>query len=224
MHSFPNAPGKALLPACSAFDGWQRFAPKMRTFRYSIIDLMKTFLTALIALFLTLLSCCSRGQGGRQDSTVRKDTGMAAAPVSASAARQDDEEFNVFLLALGTAFVCVVLGATLAGSMLAILFLLSVFLLVSAGVLSVGILVGFYRRSVAAGFRTVLMIACIGGGVFCGGIAFWLINRIFDIHLRPLTAVLTGAFSGLVGGLLLGLVLFTIIRVFLNYCRKKLAF
>ena len=137
---------------------------------------------------------------------------------------QEDDEFNMFLLALGTAFVCIVLGATLAGSMLATLFLLSVFLLVSAGVLSVGVLVGFYRRSIAAGFRTVLMIVCIGGGMACGAVAFWLINRIFDIHLQPPTALLIGAFSGLVGGLLLGLVLFTIIRLFLNYCRKKMAF
>lgn len=196
----------------------------MRIFRYPITDLMKTLLTALFALLLTLLSCCSRGQGVRQDTAVRKDTGATAATVSASATRQDNEEFNVFLLALGTAFVCIVLGATLAGSMLATLFLLSVFLLVSAGVLSVGVLVGFYRRSIAAGFRTVLMIVSIGGGVFCGAIAFWLINRVFDIHLQPRTALLTGAFSGLVGGLLLGLVLFTIIRLFLNYCRKKLAF
>lgn len=183
---------------------------------------MKPFLTAFITLLLTLLSCCGRAQGGRQDTTVRVDTAVAAAAVAAT--RQDDEEFNVFLLALGTAFVCIVLGATLAGSMLATLFLLGVFLLVSAGVLSVGILVGFYRRSIAAGFRTVLMISCISGGVCCGAIAFWLINRVFDIHLQPLTALLVGAFSGLVGGLLLGLVLFTIIRLFLNYCRKKLAF
>jgi hypothetical protein len=198
---------------------------------------MKTLLTALIALSLLMLSACSKAQAPRQDTANRKDAATSpSVPASsatsptlpsstaASANRQDDEEFNVFLLALGTAFVCIVLGAALAGSMLATLFLLIVFLLVSAGVLSVGILVGYYRRSVAAGFRTMLMIACIGGGVCCGAIAFWLINRIFDIHLQPLTALLTGAFSGLVGGLLLGLVLFIIIRHFLDYCRKKLAF
>jgi hypothetical protein len=187
-----------------------------------LTDLMKTLHSALFVLFLVLLSCGSSAQGGRQDTTSRKDPG-ASAKVAVTATQPDDE-FNIFLLALGTAFVCIVLGATLAGSMLATLFLLGVFLLVSAGVLSVGVLVGFYRRSVAAGFRTVLMMVCIGGGICCGAIAFWLINRIFDIHLQPLTALLTGAFSGLVGGLLLGLVLYTIIRLFLNYCRKKLAF
>ena len=185
---------------------------------------MKTLLTALIAVFLTLLSCSSQEQGGRHDTATQKDTGATASSTLTSPTRPDDDEFNVFLLALGTAFVCIVLGATLAGSMLATLFLLGVFLLVSAGVLSVAILVGFYRRSMAAGFRTMLMIVCIGGGVCCGAVAFWLINRVFDIHLQPLTALLLGAFSGLVGGLLLGLVLFTIIRLFLNYCRKKLAF
>ena len=183
---------------------------------------MKSPLTAFIALVLTLLCYCGRAQGG-SDSTLHRDTARATAAVPASAAEEDDG-FDIFLMAVGTAFVCIVLGATLAGSMLATLFLLGVFLLVSAGVLSVGVLVGFYRRSIAAGFRTVLMIACIGGGISCGAVAFWLINRIFDLHLQPATALLIGAFSGLVGGLLLGLVLFTIIRLFLNYCRKKLAF
>lgn len=194
----------------------------MRKFRDSITYRMKSLLTAFIALFLTLLSSRSRAQGGRPDTALHRDTASAAATVATSAT--EDDEFNIFLLALGTAFVCIVLGATLAGSMLATLFLLGVFLLVSAGVLSVGVLVGFYRRSIAAGFRTALMIVCIGGGIACGAVAFWLINRIFAIHLQPPTALLIGAFSGLVGGLLLGLVLFTIVRLFFNYCRKKLAF
>ncbi|HXB94319.1 MAG TPA: hypothetical protein VNU70_04135 [Puia sp.] len=162
---------------------------------------MKFWITAFFIVSLVLLSYCSHAQSS-----------------------QTDDGFDVFIFAIALAFFSVVLGATLAGCMLATLFLAAVFLLVSAGVLSVGVLVGFYRRSVAAGFRTVVMICCIGGGICCGAVAFWLINRIFDIHLQPLTAMLTGAFSGLVGGLLLGFIVFNIIRLFLNYCRKKLAF
>lgn len=175
----------------------------MLTFRNSITHLMKSWITALIVLFLSLAVTGSLAQTGHS---------------------VEDEEFNLFLFTLAAAFFAVVLGATLIGSLIATLFLLCVFLLVSAGVLSVGVLVGFYRRSVAAGFRTVLMIACIGGGMTAGSLAFWLIDRVFDIHLQPLTALLAGAFSGLVGGLLLGVILFNIIRVFLNYFRKKLVF
>ena len=194
---------------------------------------MKSLIAAFIALTVTLLLYSSQAQTGLSDTTQRADTagsaktgrGSPSTPASGSiTSSPPDDEFNVFLWGLGTAFVCIVIGATLAGSLIATLFLLSVFLLVSAGVLSVGVLVGFYRRSVAAGFRTVLMIACIGGGMLCGAIAFWLINRIFDIHLLPLTALLTGALSGLVGGLLLGITLFSIIRLFLNYCKKRMAF
>lgn len=163
--------------------------------------LMRSIRSAFIVLFLTLLAYSSWAQTG-----------------------QPDDGFNLFLLTLAIAFFSVVIGAILFGSLIVLLLLLAVFSLVSMGILSAGILVGWYRRSVAAGFKTVLMIVAIGGGTLCGAGAFWLINRNFDIHLRPLTAALTGAFSGLVGGLLLGLILFNIIRLFLNYCRKKLAF
>lgn len=165
---------------------------------------MRSIRRSFIVLFLTLLAFSSWAQAG---------------PLG-----QPEDGFNLFLLTLAIAFFSVVIGAILFGSLIVLLLLLAVFSLVSMGILSAGILVGWYRRSVAAGFKTVLMIVTISGGALCGAGAFWLINRVFDIHLRPVTAALTGAFSGLVGGLLLGLILFNIIRQFLNYCRKRLAF
>ena len=77
---------------------------------------------------------------------------------------QTDDEFNLFLLTLAIAFFSVVVGAILMGSVIVFLLLLAIFTLVSAGILSAGILVGWYRRSVAAGFRTVVMVFCICGG------------------------------------------------------------
>src|SRR5215469_5904484 len=99
-YSLPPSPQPHSRAMPLPFEGWQRFAPKMPNFKYSMTDVMKTLLTALFALSLTLLSDCSWGQGGGQDATTKKDTGTTAAAASASARHQDDEDFNVFLLAL----------------------------------------------------------------------------------------------------------------------------
>lgn len=167
---------------------------------------MKFLLTALFILLLSFLWMAGFAQ---------------SAP---SVSQPDDSEFNLFLLVLAIAFFSVVIGAILAGSILVTLFLLSVLGLVSAGILSAGILVGFYRRSLEAGFRTVLLIVCSLSGILLGTICFILINTVFKIHLTSSTAALTGACSGLLGGFLSGLVLAGIIRIFMNYCRQKLSF
>jgi hypothetical protein len=137
---------------------------------------------------------------------------------------QPDDEFNIFLVVITIAFFSMVIGGALIGAIAVIVLLLSLFALVSAGILSAGLLVGLYRRSIAASFKTVLVIICSGSGIIGGTICFWLINRIFNIHLTPPTAALVGAFGGLLCGLLLGFLLSGILRIFMNYCRQKLSF
>jgi len=137
---------------------------------------------------------------------------------------QPDDEFNIFLLAITIAFFSMVIGGALIGVFAAILLLLALLALVSTGILSAGILSALYRRSIAAGFRTILLIICSLGGILGGMICFWLINRIFNIHLTSPTAALVGAFGGLLCGLLLGFLLAGILRIFMNYCRQKLSF
>lgn len=167
---------------------------------------MKFLLTALFTLFLSFL-----WMGGYAQS-------------DPSIPQPDDSEFNLFLLALTIAFFSIVIGAIISGSILVTLVLLLIMALVSAGILSAGILVGFYRKSLEAGFRTVLLIICSLSGILLGTICFMLINTSFKIHLTPSTAALAGACSGLLGGFLLGYALAGIIRIFLNYCRQKLSF
>ena len=137
---------------------------------------------------------------------------------------QSDDEFNIFLISITIAFFGMVIGGALIGAFVATLLLLSLLALVSAGILSAGILTGLYRRSIAAGFKTILVIVCSLGGIIGGTICFWLINRIYDIHLISSTAALVGAFGGLLCGLLLGFLLAGILRIFMNYCRQKLSF
>ncbi|HLZ86853.1 MAG TPA: hypothetical protein VKQ52_06435 [Puia sp.] len=188
---------------------------------------MKQPLTTLVILLLFALNFVSQpacAQAPRQD-TLRTGTARASDTLrihAANAAAGDDDEFNVILLAVLTAFICIVIGATLAGSMAATLVMIGLFGLVSAGVLSAGILVALYRRSITAGFKTILAMVCSFGGILIGVVSFYLINRIFQLHLSGVAVLLIGGFSGLVGGMLLGMAVFLVIRVFLNYCRQKL--
>jgi len=128
-----------------------------------------------------------------------------------------------FALIAAVAFLSLALGGAIIGAFAATLFLIALLALVSAGILSAGILYGLHKRSVAAGFKTLLLIVCSLGGIVAGAGGFWLIHRFFHIHMTTQTSVLLGAVAGLLGGLLLGIVLFGLIRAFLEYCRKKLS-
>jgi hypothetical protein len=171
--------------------------------------------------------------GTNNTSTIKSDTAKTGTNKAATTTPspntdlsipQPDDEFNIFLLAKTIAFFSMVIGGALIGAFAATLLLLSLFALVSAGILSAGLLAALYRRSIAAGFRTMVLIICSLGGILGGTICFWLINRIFNIHLTSPTAALVGAFGGLLCGLLLGFLLAGILRIFINYCRQKLSF
>jgi hypothetical protein len=146
------------------------------------------------------------------------------AQANGAATPQQDDDFAPFLLVFGVVIIAMSFAAVLLGTAVLIAFLLALFAMVSAGVLSTGILIGMQRRSVAAGFRTVLAIASCLGGVFVGATGAWLIVKGFHLHWQGRTALLAGGAGGAVGGLLLGLVVFYIIRVFLRYCRQRLSF
>jgi hypothetical protein len=121
------------------------------------------------------------------------------------------------------AFFSVMVASVIIGTVAVIMILLALFGLVSTGIVSAGILVGIYKRSVAAGFKALLVIICSLGGIMAGAGSLWLIDRFFPIHLGGRTAALLGAAGGLVGGILMGIILFQIIRSFIKYFRQKLS-
>ena len=179
---------------------------------------MQLLLTTLIVALLAIPYSGARAQSTDTTRT-HSSTNTLTDPSS-----QPDDEFNVFLLAIGLASIGIIIGATIIGSAAAILFLLLVFSLISAGILSAGILAGLYRRSVSVAFKTILSLICSITITIAGAASFWVINRVFHIDLTTSTALLIGAFSGLLGGLLLSFALTAIIRIFFNYCRQKLSF
>lgn len=195
---------------------------------------MQLLLTTLIVVLLAIPFAGASAQSHPSDpnpaspNTTRPSPDTARTHSSTNAladpSSQPDDEFNLFLLTIGLAVICIIIGATIVGSAAATLFLLLLFILVSAGILSAGILVGLYRRSVAAAFKTILSVVCSITITIGGAISFWIINRHFHIELTTSTSLIIGAFSGLLGGLLLSFALTRIIRIFLNYCRRRLSF
>lgn len=146
-----------------------------------------------------------------------------AKTTATTAGPTQDDGMDMFLLFYAIAFVGIAFAAIFVGTAILVGFLVVLFALVSAGVLSTGVLVGMYRRSIAAGFRTLLVIVCGLAGLFTGAVGLWLVSRIFTLHWKAQTALLTGAFGGLVGGMVLGLILFFIFNSFFRYCKRRLA-
>lgn len=132
-----------------------------------------------------------------------------------------DDEFNPAFIVLAVIFLVIMFGSIIIGAIVSAILLLLVFALVSAGILSTSLLVGLYKRSFSAGFKTFLVFSCAIAGSTFGALAIALINHFFHFHWNHPTTVLIGAGSGLAGGILLGLVVFSMIRLFVHYCRNR---
>lgn len=201
---------------------------------------MKYSLLLTLILIASLLFT-SRGlaQATHGDTAVRttRDSGVRTTGDTAGRAIRDtagatahtagttqDDDMDMFLLFYGIAFIGIAFAAVFVGAVLMVGFLAVLFLLVSAGVFSTSVLMGIYRRSAAAGFRTLLVIGCGLAGLFTGAVGLWLTGRIFHLHWKAQTALLTGALGWLAGGMVLGLVLFFIFNTFFRFCRRRLTF
>jgi len=147
-----------------------------------------------------------------------------AAISPAKAASNNDDDFSVFLIAYAIGFVAVIAAASIVGTILFTLVFLTLFLLISAGIVSTGLLVGIRKRSLAAGFKTAFVIFTSLVGILAGSMGLWLVNHFIHLQWQAANAALVGALAGLLGGLLLGFILMAFLRLFLEYCQRKLSF
>lgn len=159
--------------------------------------------------------------GLHNDSTKLTDTTKAG--ISGATADVDADEWNPGLFFFLLIFAGIIGGAAVVGSMTAVLLLLALFLMASAGILSAGVLVGFYRRSVTAGFRTIVYLACTLGGIAFGVGVLLLANHFLHWYLGYKNILLIGTGGGLLGGFLLGFVVIGLVKVVLRYLKDRLA-
>ena len=67
--------------------------------------------------------------------------------VANAAASAPDDEFNLFLLTFGAAFLCAIIIASFIGALGALIIIGFVFAMTSAGIISTSFIVGFYKKS-----------------------------------------------------------------------------
>jgi hypothetical protein len=170
----------------------------------------------------------SRADSAGQHQDTARHAGTAKVLDSARAGAAGSTGFNDDGFDPGIFFIVLILagiiaGAAIVGSMAAALLLLALFLMASAGILSAGVMIGFYRRSATAGFRTVCYLACMLSGVMLAIGTFFLANHFFHLHFAYKSILLMGAGGGLLGGLLLGFLVFQLIKLLFRYFRERLA-
>lgn len=180
---------------------------------------MKTSAVSCL-IFLFLLICCPRtttaqtdsGFNKKNDSTLVKQTDQQA---------KEDEEFNVFLISIAAFFACAMIGAAIIGSFVATMILLLMFAFLSAGILSVSMVAGFYRRSFQFGFKTFVVILSCLAGVIIGSFGLLIVPRLFNISISNQKALIVGGIGGAVGGIIMGLIIYQALKYSAIYFWKK---
>jgi hypothetical protein len=133
-----------------------------------------------------------------------------------------DDDMNIFLLVFAVVVIATIFGAAIVGAFAAILFFLFAALFISAGVLSVSTMVGFYKRSLQAAFKTFLFIACSLIGMVIGGVGFFMVARLFKLEVSDSTSLIASVLSGLIGGLLMAWIVARVIKLIAGYFARKL--
>lgn len=129
---------------------------------------------------------------------------------------QPDEGMDIFLLVIGSIFVCSMVGAAIAGAFLATFTLLLLAALTSFGLLSTAIVIGLYKRSLLAGFKSFLVILFSLTCAFLGLTGLVIFNQFVPLHVSNLQLSVVGLVSGLLAGIFLGNATFKLLSIVLS--------
>lgn len=126
----------------------------------------------------------------------------------------------VVLIMLLIALAVLSVGVGL-GIVIMMLVLLIVLALISAGIISVSVITAFYTRSVASGFKMLIVLISATGGIIVCGAGLWLLNTRF-LWMQKQAAVFIGAAAGLLAGLIFGLIAFRVLKWMAVWGKNKL--
>jgi len=173
-------------------------------------------------LLFSLFVIMCYGVHAQVDSAKRGNDTAALTITAGNAADSPDDDFDIFLIVLAIGFCGAALGAVMVGAFASFMVLSTVVLLTIAGIISASLLIGVYKRSVEAGFKSLLVIgASVSGSVF-GVVVLWVVNDFFRLSLTGCELFLTGAGGGLIGGLLLALIIYKMVKFTLDVTFNKL--
>jgi hypothetical protein len=156
------------------------------------------------------------------DSTIVVMPAGVDSSAAYTGAQEYDEsnDFSPGLLFFAIAGLALMLISATTCILLFLLSLLLVIFLASTGIISVSLLAGLYRKSLAAGIKTfIVLTSSITGMIFCAATC-WLVGKIQ--YCDSDAVILASAVCGLVGGLVAGLLIYNILRRFADYLKQKL--
>lgn len=115
-----------------------------------------------------------------------------------------DDEFAAVLLIIGSFFMLMALGTLFLGIIALLLAAAAIAALAGAGILSMSVIYGLYRKSVGAGFRTFVLLTAMAGGAAIGAVLATVLPQIPQLGIRVNHALVWGLAGGLGGGAVLG--------------------
>lgn len=171
-------------------------------------------LAALTITVILFTLCPATGQAQAADTlTQQTQTDTTTATISPERARLNQDAEAIFLYMFAIVAVSAMAGAFAAGAAIFLTVILTIAALVTAGILSVSVLAGIYRRSFATGFKTFLLLVCSVSCAAPGILALWVLPSLFNIEISSSTRVVAGTLAGCAGGILLGFTLYRLLRI-----------
>lgn len=130
---------------------------------------------------------------------------------------QNDDNFIVTLLLMGS---LVFLALAVISILLGLLFIVTIILLISAGIISTSVIVGLQQRSITKGFKTLFLSLAILGSSIVSVIFCIFLNAVYDWSSNNM-AILIGLVLGIILGTGLGLLAFKAMAGLIRFLMSK---
>ena len=129
---------------------------------------------------------------------------------------RNNDDILIFML-MGILFF---LFALVIGVVTTVILMAILFVLVSGGIISASLLVGFQRKSLEKGFKTFVLLASIAGATIFSIVFFCLVNTVKNWWTLDV-AIIAGSICGLFSGWILGLLIFQTIKKLTVFLKDK---
>ncbi|MNG54192.1 hypothetical protein D3C87_453220 [compost metagenome] len=130
---------------------------------------------------------------------------------------RNDDNFIATLLLIGS---LVFLALAVISILLGLLFIVTIILLISAGIISTSVIVGLQQRSITKGFKTLFLSSAILGSSIVSVIFCIFLNAVYDWSSNNM-AILIGLVLGIILGTGLGLLAFKAMAGLIRFLMSK---
>jgi len=130
---------------------------------------------------------------------------------------RNDDDFIATLLLMGS---LVFLALAVISILLGLLFIVTIILLISAGIISTSVIVGLQQRSITKGFKTLFLSSAILGSSIVSVIFCIFLNAVYDWSSNNM-AMLIGLVLGIILGTGLGLLAFKAMAGLIRFLTSK---